>query len=90
MRMSGASVQLGFFATEAQEKEQRKLLNELMDLKASQIQEQMYHNFWGTPEKIRQRQAEVAEKVERFRERVLKAFPHLVNSGQGPKRRDVL
>lgn len=72
------SIQLSLFPTERDVATQRRLLQELIALKADAIQTKLYHNFWGTPEACRARRAEAQRMAESFAERVDRAFPGIL------------
>ena len=69
------AIQLSLFAAEKPMAEQRKLLNLLVEFYADAVQSREYHNFWGTDAAIRDKEREVADKVQRFSNRVERAFP---------------
>ncbi|MGG1571562.1 hypothetical protein [Fictibacillus sp. NRS-1165] len=69
------NVQIGLFQDEKQIEEQRKILNLLLELSLDQIEKKKYRNFYGTPAAIAEKRKEVEESFNRFRDRVVKAFP---------------
>ncbi|MGF7535511.1 hypothetical protein AAGG74_17810 [Bacillus mexicanus] len=70
-------MQMNMFPSEKQEKEQAKLLQELITLKSSVIEENEFKNFFGTVEDINQKKIEVNKKIETFKCKVKKTFPNL-------------
>ncbi|AEH46767.1 hypothetical protein [Parageobacillus thermoglucosidasius] len=69
------NIQIEMFPGQKQLEEQRKLLQTLIDLKAAQIQENEFKNFFGTVEEIRIKQIEVDKKIKDFTQRVYRSFP---------------
>lgn len=61
------NIQIEMFPGQKQLEEQRKLLQTLIDLKAAQIQENEFKNFFGTVEEIRIKQIEVDKKLRTLR-----------------------
>lgn len=57
---------------------QRKLLEELIALKAEQIFKLECHHFWGSAEACIAKGLEVDEKIRKFREKVKRAFPGVI------------
>ena len=69
------SMQLSLFANEAQVKQQRRLLEMLVSLKADEIETRTYRGFFGTSEACLAKKAEADEKVRRFVREVDRVFP---------------
>jgi hypothetical protein len=69
------NIQMELFPDQKQIEEQRKLLQILIDLKADQIRENEFKNFFGTVEEVRAKQIEVDIKIKNFEQRVYQSFP---------------
>jgi uncharacterized protein YdgA (DUF945 family) len=69
------NLQLEMFPGQKLIEEQKKLLQTLIDLKAAQIQESEFKNFFGTVEEVRDKQIEVDQKIKNFTQRVYRTFP---------------
>ncbi|MED0758646.1 hypothetical protein P4S93_09620 [Aneurinibacillus thermoaerophilus] len=67
--------QLSIFPDESQKKEQKRLLQELIDLKYGHLFEKELQNFYGTPEEIQSKKREFDKKMSNFIKKVEKAFP---------------
>ncbi len=71
--------QISMFQNEKQVKLQRKLLNELIELKAKDIQDKEFHNLYGTVEELAVKREIVDKKVSAFVDRVRKTFPDVLD-----------
>ncbi|UOE78422.1 hypothetical protein IMI45_20200 (plasmid) [Parageobacillus thermoglucosidasius] len=69
------NIQMELFPSQKQIEEQRKLLQTLIELKADQIRESEFKNFFGTVEEVRDKQIEVNIKIKNFEQRVYQSFP---------------
>ncbi|MED0671736.1 hypothetical protein P4S95_16285 [Aneurinibacillus aneurinilyticus] len=70
--------QLAIFTEEPQIKAQKKLLQDLIDLKSEQLFNKEFHNFYGTPEEVQVRRVQLNKKISNYRERVKKSFPGIL------------
>ena len=70
-------MQINLFTDQKTLINQRKLLEELIELKSSQIREEVFQNFYGTTDAIKLKELEAEERVQRFITKVTKSFPDL-------------
>ncbi len=70
--------QLNFFGLDQKQQEaQKKFLRELINLKRLLLQEQEFHNFFGTAEAITVKEQELAKKMTNYVSNLQKAFPQI-------------
>lgn len=58
-------------------KDKRKLLDLLIELKAKEIEEKEYRNFYGNPQEIQVKVSKTNRKIDNFARRVRRSFPEL-------------
>lgn len=67
-------IQTSLFSTEKLQ-QQRKLLEELIELKAKEIHDKEFRNIYGNAEQLAITKEKVNKKISNFMRKVYKAFP---------------